>query len=63
VRPHLRASAVTPPKEIEGYEVIDVLDRGFYGAIYVAESGFLRQKSVLKVVPKGVYKAFGKGLY
>ncbi len=48
------------PERIEGYEIIDVIDRGFYGAIYVAESGALGRKSVLKVVPRGVYESFGK---
>jgi hypothetical protein len=52
-----------PPARIRDYEVVDVLDRGFYGAIYVAESGVLRQKSVLKVVPRGVYETFGKDFY
>lgn len=49
-----------PPEQINGYGVVDVIDRGFYGAIYVAESGMLGQKSVLKVVPRGVYDFFGK---
>lgn len=52
-----------PPQRIRDYEVVDVLDRGFYGAIYVAESGVLRQKSVLKVVPRRAYEAFGKDFY
>ena len=42
------------------YAIVEVIDRGFYGAIYVAESGMLRQRSVLKVVPRGVYEVFGK---
>jgi hypothetical protein len=50
-----------PPEEIGGdYKIVGVLDRGFYGAIYVAESGALGRKSVLKVVPRGVYESFGK---
>src|SRR5207253_9563118 len=49
-----------PPEHVGEYAIVDVIDRGFYGAIYVAESGFLRQKSVLKVVPTGVYESFGK---
>lgn len=49
-----------PPERIEGFEIVDVIDRGFYGAIYVAESGALRRKSVLKVVPRRVYERFGK---
>lgn len=51
---------VQPPERIEGFEIVGVIDRGFYGAIYVAESGALRRKSVLKVVPRGVYESFGK---
>lgn len=49
-----------PPKHIREYTIVGTLDRGFYGAIYVAESGALRRKSVLKVVPRGVYTEFGK---
>lgn len=51
------------PHQIREYDIVDVVDRGFYGAIYVAESGVLRQKSVLNVVPRGVYEAFGKDFY
>lgn len=49
-----------PPKQIDRFEIVDVIDRGFYGAIFVARSGSLGRKSVLKVVPRGVYEAFGK---
>jgi hypothetical protein len=49
-----------PPEQIENYRIIGTIDRGFYGAIYIAESGALRRKSVLKVVPRGVYESFGK---
>jgi ABC1 atypical kinase-like domain len=49
-----------PPEKVGEYTIVDVIDRGFYGAIYVAESGMLKQRSVLKVVPRGVYEAFGK---
>jgi len=49
-----------PPGRIGDYDIVDVIDRGFYGAIYVGERGFLRQKSVLKVVPRNVYEFFGK---
>jgi hypothetical protein len=48
------------PEKIRDFEIVDVLDRGFYGAIYVAERGSLRRKAVLKVIPRGVYEAFGK---
>jgi hypothetical protein len=48
------------PDRIGEYTIVDTLDRGFYGAIYVAESGPLRRKSVLKVIPRGVYATFGK---
>lgn len=49
-----------PPERIDDFEIVGVIDRGFYGVIYVAESGALRRKSVLKVVPRGVYESFGK---
>ena len=49
-----------PPEQIESYRITGTIDRGFYGAIYIAESGALRRKSVLKVVPRGVYKSFDK---
>lgn len=58
-----RYPLVKPPERIRDYEIADVVDRGFYGAIYLAESGFLRQRSVLKVVPRGVYESFGKDFY
>ncbi|MDF3337905.1 protein kinase [Mycolicibacterium septicum] len=49
-----------PPESIREYTIIDTIARGFYGAIYVAESGGLRRKSVLKVIPQRVYESFGK---
>jgi hypothetical protein len=49
-----------PPERIDRFEIVDVIDRGFYGAIFVATSGALGRKSVLKVVPRGVYEVFGK---
>src|SRR3954452_5493179 len=49
-----------PPQRIDDYEIVGVIDRGFYGAIYVAERGALSRKFVLKVVPRGVYTAFAK---
>ena len=49
-----------PPDQIDRFKIVGVIDRGFYGAIFVAESGSLGRKSVLKVVPRGVYEAFGK---
>ena len=52
---------VNPPTAIGDYEVIRALGRGFYGATFVAERrGIVRRKNVLKVVPKAVYRHFGK---
>jgi hypothetical protein len=48
------------PEKIREFDIVGVIDRGFYGAIYVAEMGPLRRKSVLKVIPRGVYEAFDK---
>jgi DNA-binding transcriptional regulator YiaG len=47
------------PDEIGDYRILRPLDRGFYGATYVAErkSG-LKLKSVLKVTPKSFYEFF-----
>ena len=47
------------PAEIHGFKIIRPLDRGFYGATYVAESaGPLKAKAVLKVSPKAFYSYF-----
>lgn len=49
------------PSEIHDYVVIRALGRGFYGATFLAERrGIIRKKNVLKVVPKAVYRHFGK---
>ncbi len=49
-----------PPDSVRDYTIVSSIDRGFYGAIYVAERGALRRKSVLKVIPRRVYESFGK---
>lgn len=54
------APLVHPPAAIRDYTVITSIDRGFYGAIYLAERGPLRRRSVLKVIPRGTYELFQK---
>jgi len=56
----LGAPLQSPPVTIADYRVIKPLDRGFYGAIYLVERGVLATKSVLKVIPQGVYEYFEK---
>jgi len=47
------------PAEIHGFKITRPLDRGFYGATYVAESaGLLKTTAVLKVSPKEFYSFF-----
>jgi hypothetical protein len=48
------------PREIRGFQVIDDLGRGFYGATFLVESGSLRHREVLKAVPKAIYSFFDK---
>ncbi|GAB5399532.1 MAG: hypothetical protein Aureis2KO_11170 [Aureisphaera sp.] len=52
----------TAPKKIGEYKVLTSLDRGYYGATYIAEksTAIRTQKMVLKVVPKSVYEFFDK---
>jgi hypothetical protein len=49
-----------PPIEIKGYKIVRALQRGFYGAAYIAERGVLRSKCVIKITPKAFYPFFGK---
>lgn len=49
----------TPPKMIGDYEVIEPIDRGYYGATYVVKDSLL-QKKVLKIIPIKIYKIFNK---
>ena len=56
----LGAPLLSPPVTIADYRVLKPLDRGFYGAIYLVERGSLATKSVLKVIPQGVYEYFNK---
>ena len=48
------------PKQIGNYKITEVLHRGFYACTYLTEWGNLRQKRVLKVIPKQVYIYFKK---
>lgn len=46
------------PSEIKDYRIVEPLERGFYGATYIAERGALKAKSVLKVSPKDFFRFF-----
>lgn len=50
------------PKQVGDYRIIETLDRGFFGAAYVAErqTGLVRRKCVLKVTPVKFYSFFNK---
>jgi len=48
------------PKTIGDYRITKPLDRGFYGAAYVAERGDFGKKYVLKISPKEFYTFFNK---
>lgn len=48
------------PKVVNGYRIIRALDRGFYGAAYIAESGTFNARSVVKISPISFYDFFGK---
>lgn len=50
------------PTQIGRYEVVQSLDRGFYSATYLAVTGKLRVRKVLKVSSKAVYEFFGKDM-
>lgn len=49
-----------PVSGLEGFEVIEALDRGFYSATYVAKQGMLGQLVCLKVIPRSIYEMRGK---
>ena len=51
---------VQPPARVQQYRITQVLSRGFYAAAYVAESGGLNDRCVLKIASKEVYKFFDK---
>lgn len=51
---------LTPPTSINGYEVVEALDRGFYAATYVVAKPPFGDRAVLKVVPRAIYSFFGK---
>lgn len=48
------------PSEIGKYRIESALSRGFYGSAYLAISGRLGAKSVLKVTPVSLYRFFKK---
>ena len=50
-----------PPSSIREYEIIKSLDRGFYGATYIAQSGdLIKKKFVIKISPTSFYDFFEK---
>jgi hypothetical protein len=44
-----------PPNNIGNYRITKHLGRGFYGAAYVAEAGFVGKKYVIKISPVSFY--------
>lgn len=48
------------PEQIEQYRLVKALGRGFYSATFVAESGRLADRCVLKVSSKALYEFFKK---
>ncbi len=46
------------PRQIDRYRVVEALDRGFYAATFLVESGALNIRSVLKVSPVALYTFF-----
>lgn len=44
-----------PPTKIGNYRITKHLGRGFYGAAYVAEAGFVGKKYVIKISPVSFY--------
>lgn len=52
-----------PPRQIGQYRVAGVLNRGFYGAAYVAEWGPFNRKCVVKISPVDFYQFFAKSSF
>ena len=48
------------PETVRAYRVVKPLNRGFYAAAYVAETGNLNTPWVLKISSKAIYSFFGK---
>lgn len=49
------------PTNINGYNIEESIDRGFYGAVYIATSNDrIPKKRVLKIIPKKIYEFFNK---
>lgn len=51
------------PSDILGYRITKPLDRGFYGAAYLAVRGDFERKFVLKISPKNFYDYFNKASF
>ena len=51
---------LTAPAQISQYKVIKPIDRGFYSAAYVVESGPFNRRKVLKLAFKSTYDFFSK---
>ena len=49
-----------PPVTIKDYRIVTPIDRGFYSAAYIAETGPFDRHKVIKVAFKKVYDYFGK---
>jgi len=48
------------PSKIRDYNILSPISRGFYATTYLSEWGALKQKRVLKIIPKKVYEFFKK---
>ena len=51
------------PKEIGGYRITGPVDRGFYGATYLAQRGNFNKKYILKISPIEFYNFFKKASF
>jgi len=58
-------STIINPENNKEYNIIESLDRGFYGATYLCEvqRRFSSEKTLLKVMPKAIYEFFQKDFY
>jgi hypothetical protein len=50
----------SPPSQVRGFKIVRSLGRGFYGAAYVAESGIVDRRYVVKISPVSFYTFFSK---
>lgn len=53
------------PQKIRAYNILQPLERGYYGATYVAEieTRIKKKRVVLKIIPKAIYELFNKDFY